>query len=134
MSKEEMYKEKIRKLKMALLQYLGTNGRYYGELNRMEQSVEDLAQALNTRLDQLEMRLDGRCGPTPEPSPSQRLANRLLESVNRLNKGGNVDNETVDEFERTMNLLDVSADLKRQSETAKDGAETAAILHKRNRV
>lgn len=132
MDKEQ--KRRIKKLKTAILAFLGTNGRYYGELDRLEQSVEDLAQALNTRLDQLLLSKDGCPVSTEEESPGERLANRFLETANKLHQGGKVDRETVDEFEKTLNMLDIAADLKRQSETAKDTAETAAIKHKRGKI
>lgn len=129
----EDYKKRIRELKESLLVYLGTNGRYYGELTRIEQGVEDLAQALNTRLDQLLMAIE--CGYEPQrpESPSQRLANRFMETANKLQRGGRVDVEMADQFEQSLDLLDVAADLKRQAETVKDQADTTAFKAKRSR-
>lgn len=130
----EDYKKRIMELKESLLAYLGTNGRYYGELTRIEQSVEDLAQALNTRLDQLILAIE--CGSQPQlaESPSQRLANRFMETANKLQRGGRVDIEMADQFEQSLDLLDVAADLKRRAETVKDQADTAAFKAKRSRV
>ena len=132
MDKEQ--KRRIKKLKTAILAFMGTNGRYYGQLDRLEQSVEDLAQALNTRLDQLLLPKDGCSVSIEKESPRERLASRFLETANKLHQGGKVDRETVDEFEKTLNMLDIAADFKRQSETAKDVAETAAIKHKRDKI
>lgn len=129
----EKYTGRIEKLKMALLEYLGSNGRYYGELTRLEQSTEDLAQALNARLDQLALCVE-KCDETPPPeTPRERLASRFMETATKLAQGGRVDADMVDQFEASLDLLDVAADLKRQSETAKDAAETAAIRHKRSK-
>ncbi|BBO74414.1 hypothetical protein DSCW_18310 [Desulfosarcina widdelii] len=126
--------QKIQNLKRAVLEYLGTNGRYYGELSRIEQSVEDLAQALNTRLDQLMIALeDGGEKIHREETPRDRLASRFMETASRLLSSGRVDNETANEFERALDMFDVSADLKRQSETARDVAETSALKHKMSR-
>ena len=126
--------DRIKKLKIALLEFLGVNGRYYGELTRLEQSVEDLAQALNTRLDQLALANDQGCQVvvTPE-SPREKLANRLLATATSLTQGGQVDGEMADDFERALEAFDLAADLKRQAKTAIDSGETAAIKHKRGR-
>jgi len=126
--------QKIQQLKRAVLCFLGTNGRYYGELSRLEQSVEDLAQALNTRLDQLMIAMeDGAEKIVQEETPRDRLASRFMDTASRLLSGGRVDNETANEFERALDMFDVSADLKRQSETARDAAETSALKHKMSR-
>lgn len=134
-------RERIRKLKTALLEYLGTNGRYYGQLTRLEQSVEDLAQALNTRLDQMEICLAENCSSREMDAeavaggdPAQRLADRFLETSNKLRAGGRLEKDVADEFERSLDLLDVAADLKRKSESARDAAESAAIRHKRGKL
>jgi len=128
------YKKKIDKLKTALLRFLGGEGRYYGEMTRLEQSVEDLAQALNTRLDQLRMGLEnGQYKETVPESPRERLASRFLDTATKLAKGGRVDEETVDQFEKSLDLFDIAADLERQSEMTRDKAETAAIRHKRKK-
>jgi len=127
--------EKIKKLKNALLQYLGENGRHYSQLSRLEQSVEDLVQALNTRLDQL--LISNRCDTVSEPepeSPRDKLADLLMQTGALLTRQGNVDNEMVSEFESALSAFDQAADLKRQSESAKDSGETAAIKHKRNQL
>lgn len=128
----EAYKEKIQRLKRAVLEYLSTNHRHYGDLNRMEQSVEDLAQALNTRLDQLLLCVED-CGAFVTENPRDRLANRLMETASKLTRGGRVDSEMVDDFGRALDAFDLAADLKRQAETVKDSAETAALKHKRDR-
>jgi len=128
------YRERIERLKMALLGYLGINVRYYGELTRIEQSVEDLAQALNTRLDQLMLCIERGCKEpdTPE-SPREKLANRLMETATQLTKAGRVDVGMADDFENALDAFDLAANLRRQSETVKDTAESAAIRHKRSR-
>jgi len=131
----EEYKERLRKLKGAILEYLGSNGRYYGDLTRLEQSTEDLAQALNTRLDQLLLSVDqaGHNSPPPE-TPRERLASRFMETATKLSQGGRVDADMVDQFEASLDLLDVAADLKRQAETVKDAADTAIVKHKRSKI
>lgn len=126
-------REKILKLKKALIEYLGGNGRYYSELSRLEQSVEDLTQALNTRLDQM-LCVEEVPDPARQESPRDRLADRLFETATKLTQRGRVDADIADEFDGVLNALDVAADLKRQSETVKDGAETAAIRHKRSKL
>ncbi len=126
--------QKIKQLKHAVLGYLGTNGRHYGDLSRLEQSVEDLAQALNTRLDQLLMALeDGGENISKEETPRDRLASRFMATASHLFSGGRVDNETANEFERALDMFDISADLKRQSESARDVAESSALKHKSKR-
>jgi len=131
---DQKYSEKINILKRAVLVYLGTNGRHYGDLNRLEQSVEDLAQALNTRLDQLIMALERSCGePIREETPREKLASRLLETAAKLQRTGNVDKEMADQFDQALDSFDLAADLKRQSETMRDRGETAAIRRKRGR-
>jgi tetratricopeptide (TPR) repeat protein len=127
--------EKIRKLKNALLEYLGENGRHYSQLSRLEQSVEDLVQALNTRLDQLLIsnRCDTVTGSEPD-SPRDKLADLLMQTGALLTRQGNVDNDMLGEFESALDAFDAAADLKRKSETAKDLGETAAIKHKRNKL
>ena len=132
---EKDYKDRIKNLKMALLEFLGMNNRHYGDLTRIEQSVEDLAQALNTRLDQLLISFETGCGtdvPVDE-SPRNQLADRLMDTAVKLSKGGKVDQEMADDFGHVLEIFDLAADLKRQSETVKDSAETAAIKHKRDR-
>ena len=132
---EKDYKDRIKNLKMALLEFLGMNNRHYGDLTRIEQSVEDLAQALNTRLDQLLLSFETGCGtdgPVDE-SPRSQLANRLIDTAAKLSKGGKVDQEMADDFGHVLEIFDLAADLKRQSETVMDSAETAAIKHKRDR-
>jgi len=127
--------EKIRKLKNALLEYLGKNGRHYSQLSRLEQSVEDLVQALNTRLDQLLIsnRCDTVTGSEPE-SPRDKLADLLMQTGALLTRQGNVDSEMVNQFESALDAFDQAADLKRRSESARDTGETAAIRHKRNQL
>ena len=125
--------EKIKKLKNALLEYLGKNGRHYSQLTRLEQSVEDLAQALNTRLDQL--MLSKRCDTATEAeTPRDKLADLLMQTGALLCRQGNVDADMVSDFESALNAFDQAADLKRQSESARDAGETAAIKHKRNKL
>jgi len=132
---EEDYKKKVRRLKAAILEYLGVNGRHYGDLSRQEQSVEDLAQALNTRLDQLLIRAesDPKDQEEQDESPRERLANRFMEAGARLSKGGKIDEETADQFEVSLDLLDLAADYKRAAGSAQDKAESAIIREKRNR-
>lgn len=127
--------EKIKKLKNALLEYLGKNGRHYSQLTRLEQSVEDLAQALNTRLDQLlfSKRCDTVSESEPE-SPRDKLADLLMQTGALLTRQGNVDADMVSEFESALDAFDQAADLKRRSETARDVGETAAIKHKRKNL
>ncbi len=125
--------KKIKKLKYAVLAYLGTNGRHYGDLSRLEQSVEDLAQALNTRLDQLLIVAENGERTSAEETPRDRLADRFMSTASRLMGGGQVDIDTANEFERTLDLFDTAADLKRQSQTVKDAAETSAIRRKMGR-
>ena len=134
MEAQEAYRGRVQTLKEALLRFLGTNGRYYGELTRLEQSVEDLAQALNTRLDQLVLAMADGCaeGPQAEDDPRDRLANRLIETASRLaTQGGRVDADTADQFAQTLDLLDQASSLRRRADDAEDAAETAAIKHKR---
>jgi len=132
----EDYQKKIKELKEALLAYLGTNGRYYGQLTRIEQSVEDLAQALNTRLDQLLLDIENGCpgAPAIAQSPSERLASRFIEAGIQLSqaKGARLDNETVDQFEESLDLLDMASDYRRKAATAQGQAESLAIKSKRN--
>lgn len=127
--------EKIKKLKNALLEYLGKNGRHYSQLTRLEQSVEDLVQALNTRLDQLliSKRCDAVTESEPE-SPRDKLADLLMQTGALLTRQGNVDADMVNEFESALDAFDAAADLKRRSESAKDMGETAAIKHKRKNL
>jgi len=127
--------EKIKKLKNALLEYLGKNGRHYSQLTRLEQSVEDLVQALNTRLDQLliSKRFDAVTESEPE-SPRDKLADLLMQTGALLTRQGNVDADMVEEFESALDAFDAAADLKRRSESAKDMGETAAIKHKRKNL
>jgi len=127
--------EKIKKLKNALLEYLGENGRHYSQLSRLEQSVEDLVQALNTRLDQLLIsnRCDTATGSEPE-SPRDKLADLLMQTGALLTRQGNVDADMVSDFETALDAFDQAADLKRKSESVKDTAETAVIRHKRNKL
>lgn len=128
-------REKILKLKKALIEHLGSEGRYYGELSRLEQSVEDLVQALNTRLDQMLCNAElSEAAPREEESPRNRLADRLIKTASKLTQRGRVDPDIVDEFEGVLSALDVAADLKRQAETVKDSAETMAIRHKRSKL
>ena len=54
-----MSEDRVVRLKRALMDYLRLNDRHYGDLSRIEQSVEDLAQALYTRLCQLELEIAG---------------------------------------------------------------------------
>lgn len=130
---DEKYNKRIGKLKRALLNFLGSNGRYYGDLTRLEQFTEDLAQALNARLDQLALCVE-KCDETPPPeTPREKLANRFIETATKLSRGGRVDADMVDQFEASLDLLDIAADLKRQSETVKDSAETSIIKHKRGK-
>lgn len=128
------YKKRIDKLKAALLEFLGTNGRYYGQMTRLEQAVEDLTQALNTRLDQVRMGLKkGQYKETLPETPRERLATRMFDTALKLSQGGKVDQEMADEFGTVLEAFDHAADLKRQSESVKETAETAAIKHKRGR-
>jgi len=130
----EDYKGRIRTLKAALLVFLGTNGRHYGDLDRLEQSIEDLAQALNTRLDQQLGRIkEGASSTEAAQSPRERLATRFMDTAVRLASGGRVDEEMADQFEQAIDMFDIAADFKRKSETATDAAESAAIKHKRGR-
>ena len=128
------YAEKIKQLQAVLMAYLGSNDRHYGDLTRLEQSIEDLTQALFTRLSQLLPCVDECQETPPAENPRERLASRMLETAAKLSIGGRVDNDTVDQFEQSLDLLDLSADYKRKAETAKDAAETAVIKHKRDRV
>ena len=130
----ETYKDRIEQLKKALLAYLGTNGRYYGQLTRLEQSVEDLAQALNTRLDQLLVCIDD-CKDHPAETPVERLAALFVEAGAQLTlaKGSRVDVDTVDQFSDSLDLLDVASDYRRKAASAQDKAESLAIKSKRNK-
>jgi len=129
------YVERVGKLKKALLEYLGKTERHYTQLTRLEQSVEDLAQALNTRLDQLLMSKNPTCGTgTEKESPRDKLANLLMQTGSLLTRQGNVDDEMVSDFENALSAFDQAADLKRQSESAKDMGETAAIKYKRSNL
>ena len=94
--------------------------------------MEDLAQALNTRLDQLLLskQCDTATGAEAE-TPRDKLADLLMQTGALLTRQGNVDDDMVSEFEAALNAFDQAADLKRQSESAKDAGETAAIKHKR---
>ncbi|MBW2075876.1 MAG: hypothetical protein JRI58_14240 [Deltaproteobacteria bacterium] len=108
--------EKIKKLKNALLEYLGKNGRHYSQLSRLEQSVEDLVQALNTRLDQLLISNGCSAATESEPeSPRDKLADLLMQTGALLTRQGNVDADMVSEFESALSAFDQAADLKRQS-------------------
>ena len=128
------YLGRIKALKVELLRFLGTNGRHYGDLTRLEQSVEDLAQALNTRLDQLrEAVSNGYEQPAIDQSPRERLASRFMETGTKLAMGGKVDKDMADQFEQSLDLFDMASDLKRQSATARDLAESAAIKDKREK-
>ena len=134
MIQTDEHTKRINKLKLALLKFLGKEGRYYGQMTRLEQSVEDLAQALNTRLDQLLLGMENGCHEEPEAvGPRERLANRFLDTATKLAKGGKVDEETADQFEKSLELLDIAADLRREADTTQDQAETAVIKHKRLR-
>jgi len=127
-------KRKIQKLKLALLEFLGANARHYGDLTRMEQSVEDLAQALNTRLDQLLLAAEGGAPDEQEPeSPRERLAGKFLEVGALLSQAGNVDEETADEFETAIDLLDAASDFRRKAASLQDKAETGIVKEKRNK-
>ena len=125
--------EKILKLKSALIEYLGPNGRHYGDLSRLEQSVEDLVQALYTRLDQMLCNFEPS-GTKTGDSPRDRLADLMMQTASKLTQGGRVDQDIADEFESVLSALDVAADLKRRSESVQDNAETMAIRHKRSKL
>ena len=130
----EKRKKQIKDLKLALLMFLGADDRHYGELTRKEQSVEDLAQALNAGLDQLLMVIRSGCEEAPEAeSPSQRLAGLFLDAGAALSRGGRVDEETVEAFEASLDLLDQAADFRRAAGSAQDKAETLALKDKRNK-
>lgn len=130
------YRQRIEKLKQALLEYLGRNGRYYGQLTRLEQSVEDLAQALNTRLDQLLLAVDNKyTQPPAQETPVQRLAGLFLVAGTQLSrvKMGGVDAETVDQFAESLDLLDMASDFRRKAASAQDKAESLAVKSKRDK-
>ena len=55
-----MREERIERLKGVLMEYLGDDDRHYEDKTRLEQSVENLAQALHTRLCQLLLENRGR--------------------------------------------------------------------------
>jgi len=130
----DTYRKKVLTLKAAIMAYQRENNRHYGDLTRPEQSVEDLCQALYLRLDRLLMCLEDGCDDeTPEESGSDRVVSQLLQAATKLSRGGDVHTTLIDDFEKTLQMLDQAADLKRKSETAKDVAETAAIKHKRSR-
>lgn len=129
----EQRKEQIKKLKRALLEFLSVNGRHYGDLTRMEQAVEDLAQALNTRLDQLMITMDRGCGPHVEESPNQKLADLFVNAGALLSKGGTVDNETVDAFSNAIDMLDAASDFRRKAASIQDKAESTILKDKRNK-
>jgi len=131
---KQAYQAKVQELKKGILKYLSRNNRHYGDLTRLEQQVEDLAQALNTRLDQLLLGIEND-GAAPEiaTDPRGRLADRLLATATALQSGGRVDEETADDFDKLLDSFDLAADLQRQSASVKDKAETAAIKHKRGR-
>jgi len=124
--------EKIKGLKRAILGFLGGNDRHYGDLTRLEQSIEDLAQALNTRLDQLLICIEENC-PPPQMDPGQALAEQFYHVANKLSSGGAVDKEAADLFSRSLDMFDRMAEFRRRAEAAKDAGETAAILHKRGK-
>uniref|UniRef100_A0A6M3ISJ1 Uncharacterized protein n=1 Tax=viral metagenome TaxID=1070528 RepID=A0A6M3ISJ1_9ZZZZ len=131
---DDQKRDQINKLKRALLEFLGTNGRHYGDLTRMEQSIEDLAQALNTRLDQMLIAMD--CGCTDaqiEQSPNQKLADIFMSAGSQLARGGRVDQETVDAFSGAIDMLDVASDFRRKAASIQDKAESAIIKDKRNK-
>jgi hypothetical protein len=128
------YIKKVKELKKAILDYLRSNDRHYSDLSRQEQHIEDLAQALNTSLDQLKYTLEnGRDAEDAQETPRERLANRMLDTAIKLSKGGRVDQEMADGFDKTLEAFDLAADLHRQAESFKDSAESAAIKHKRKR-
>ena len=129
---DQVYKDRIDKLKQALLKYLAGDDRHYGELSRHEQHAQDLAQALNTSMDQLIFRLKND-GAAKEPvSPREQLAGRLMDTAIRLQTSGKVDQAMVDQFDAALEAFDVAADLRRKADSVQDEAETAAIKHKRN--
>lgn len=130
----DAYEGRIVDLKRALLEFLGGNGRHYGDMSRTEQSVEDLTQALNTRLDQLLLcvKSDAPDESSPQESPRDKLAHRLMATAALLTSQGKVDGAMADQFDQALDAFDLAADLKRQAATAKDGAESAAIRHKRD--
>ena len=128
---DQPYKDRIDKLKRALLDFLAADTRHYGELSRQEQNAQDLAQALNTSLDQLIYGLSNGNADEVSASPRQQLAGRLMDTAVRLQTSGKVDQGVADEFSKTLDMFDVSADLERQAESVRDQAETAAFKHKR---
>lgn len=133
-NKDESCKKRIQALKVALLEFLGINGRHYGDMNRLEQSIEDLAQALNTRLDQRLIKLEkGGDEADTIQVPRERLATRFMETATKLARGGRVDEEMADQFEQAIDMFDIAADLKRQAATTQDAAESAVIKHKRGK-
>ena len=122
-----MESERIEELQAALMGYLDTNGRHYGDKTRLEQQVEDLIQALYFRLDQLKSRSDGtERGETT--SPKERLADALRQALAGLAAAPEsinlVDDEIADDFESVLDLFDLS-------KIARLRGETAAIRHKR---
>ena len=130
----EAYIQRAKKLKKAILNFLAGNDRHYGDLTRHEQGVEDLAQALNTRLDQLLMCLTTRQDElVAEEGPRERLSRMLLDTAVKLDKGGTVDAEMADGFEQALAAFDVAADLRRRADGKQDQGETAALKHKRDR-
>ena len=131
---DQAYRERIATLKRAIIAYLAGNGRHYGDLSRIEQKVEDLAQALNAGLDQLDghLRDDGR-NPIEPQTPRDRLSSRLMETAIELVTTGRVDSEMADDFEQALDAFDSAANLRRKADDATDAAESAAIRHKRSR-
>ncbi len=128
---DQAYKDRIDKLKRALLDFLAADTRHYGELSRQEQNAQDLAQALNTSLDQLSYGLSNGNADEVSASPRQQLSDRLLDTALALQTSGKVDQDMVDQFSAALEAFDVAADLRRKADSAQDQAETAVIKHKR---
>ena len=141
MSRDQI--EQAQRLKAAVLAYLNTVAdRHYNDLAPLEKNLVDLAQALNTKLDQLIQHVEGMDGqnagsPDVEERPEDRLGRMLTDLGARIQANGTrMDDKLANNFISVLEEFDESADLFRQAraETVRDRAETAAIRRKMERA
>ena len=135
MSRDQI--EQAQRLKSAVLAYLDTVAdRHYNDLSPLEKNLVDLAQALNTRLDQVIRHVEGQDGGSSEirESPEERLGRMLTDFGARIQASGKaVDDGVVNELGGILDQFDMSNEIRRHSETVRDRAETAAIRRKMRR-
>jgi len=119
-----MDKERIRKMKEALLHFTEANGRPYVEKSKLENEVDDLIAILFMKLERMER---GEEKDVVTKTAQQRIRERLSSLAGAMAKGEEfplLTAEVADEFEKILDLLDAA-------KIAKIKAESQAIKYKR---